>query len=212
MPLRILIVYRYPLLFQALKALVEGEGFRVMGHEDSPEAVQFAQQFQPDIVIVDIDLPNISGAEVAHQISKRFPQVYILILASKGDEALLRSAFNAGVRGYLLKSDQGQVILKGLRLVRDGEICVSPALMELWHEMQSNLSAGDPLQALTLREREVFQLILAGNTNRKIGEQLGISYRTVEVHRRNTMAKLKVRSLAQLMQYATGKLDDKTAD
>ena len=77
----------------------------------------------------------------------------------------------------------------GLRLVRDGEICVSPALMELWHEMQSNLSAGDPLQALTLREREVFQLILAGNTNRKIGEQLGISYRTVEVHRRNTMAK-----------------------
>ena len=193
--------------------LAQSDDFTCVGEAgDGLTAIHQVELHHPDLVVMDIDLPNLSGAEVVHQITKRFPAVIVLILAAGGNEILLQSAFKEGARGYLLKTDPGQEIIKGLRLARDGDISISPALMDAWGRLQSKHPLGDPLQSLTLREREVLELIVAGNTNRKIGLRLGISFRTVEVHRKKVMTKLGARSLAQLMKSINGKLDNGSTD
>jgi DNA-binding NarL/FixJ family response regulator len=132
MPLRILIVYRYPLLFQALKALVEGEGFHVMGHEDSPDAVQFAQQFQPDIVIVDFDLPGTNGLDCARQILEVSPSTRIIVLSKHTEAFRVREMLELGIRAYVLKTRTADELLSSIQEVAHGRTrpriwCVTPS-------------------------------------------------------------------------------------
>jgi len=133
MPTRILIVYRYPLLFQALKALMEGEGFRVMGHEDSPEAVCFAQQFQPDIVIVDFELPG-GGLDSIRQILEVSPSTRIIVLSKHSEQYRVREALELGIRGLRRRFQlaPAQVEQHRLRFVDEaGEIPIARCLTGL---------------------------------------------------------------------------------
>src|SRR5216683_1045280 len=131
MPTRILIVYRFPLLYQALKALMEGEGFSVMGHEDSPAAVRFAQQFQPDIVIVDFELPGANGLECARQILEVSPSTRIVVLSRHTEEYRVREALELGIRGYVLKTRTADELLRSVEEVAHGRTYFSPEITHI---------------------------------------------------------------------------------
>ncbi len=201
---RVLLVDSHEVTRQGLRMLLsQSTEFTCAGEaSDGLAAVHDIELQRPDMVILEAELPDMSGIEVAHQVTKRFPAVRTVILSAAGNETLLRKAHAAKVRGYLLKADSAQTVLAGLKAVRNGEFGISPALSEAWNRVQTEPHLNDPLESLTLREREVYQLVLGGNTNRKIGEKLGISFRTVEVHRKKVMKKLGLKTLTQLLRHA----------
>lgn len=206
MPTRILIVYRYPLLFQALKALMEGEGFRVMGHEDSPEAVRFAQQFQPDIVIVDFELPGAGGLESVRQILEVSPSTRIIVLSKHSEEYRVREALELGIRGYVLKTRTAEELLRSVEEVSHGRTYFSPEIShivaELVLEPYSNRGTIRRPNQLTDRERQVVTLIAEGNSTKEVAARLGISVKTADCHRTRIMDKLNVHQTANLVRYA----------
>ncbi|PYT26864.1 MAG: DNA-binding response regulator [Acidobacteria bacterium] len=206
MPTRILIVYRYPLLFQALKALMEGEGFRVMGHEDSPEAVRFAQQFQPDIVIVDFELPGTDGLESVRQILEVSPSTRIIVLSRHSQEFRVREALELGIRGYVLKTRTAEELLRSVEEVSHGRTYFSPEIShivaELVLEPYSNRGGIRRPNQLTDRERQVVTLIAEGNSTKEVAARLGISVKTADCHRTRIMDKLNVHQTANLVRYA----------
>ena len=206
MPTRILIVYRYPLLFQALKALMEGEGFRVMGHEDTPEAVRFAQQFQPDIVIVDFELPGTDGLESVRQILEVSPSTRIIVLSKHSEEYRVREALELGIRGYVLKTRTAEELLRSIEEVARGRTYFSPEIShivaELVLEPYSNRGAIRRPNQLTDRERQVVTLIAEGNSTKEVAARLGISVKTADCHRTRIMDKLNVHQTANLVRYA----------
>jgi two-component system, NarL family, response regulator NreC len=206
MPTRILIVYRYPLLFQALKALMEGEGFRVMGHEDSPEAVRFAQQFQPDIVIVDFELPGTGGLESVRQILEVSPSTKIILLSKHSEEYRVREALELGIRGYVLKTRTAEELLRSVEEVSHGRTYFSPEIShivaQLVLEPYSNRGVIRRPNQLTDRERQVVTLIAEGNSTKEVAARLGISVKTADCHRTRIMDKLNVHQTANLVRYA----------
>jgi len=203
MPLRILIVYRYPLLFQALKALVEGEGFRVMGHEDSPEAVQFAQQFQPDIVIVDFDLPGTNGLDCVRQILQVSPSTRIIVLSKHTETFRVREMLELGIRGYVLKTRTAEELLRSIEEVAHGRTYFSPEISHVVAELVLEpYGRTARVGELTDRERQVVTLIAEGNSTKEVAARLGISVKTVETHRAAIMKKLGISSVAELVRYA----------
>jgi two-component system response regulator NreC len=206
MPTRILIVYRYPLLFQALKALMEGEGFRVMGHEDSPEAVRFAQQFQPDIVIVDFELPGTGGLESVRQILEVSPSTKIILLSKHSEEYRVREALQLGIRGYVLKTRTAEELLRSVEEVSHGRTYFSPEIShivaQLVLEPYSNRGVIRRPNQLTDRERQVVTLIAEGNSTKEVAARLGISVKTADCHRTRIMDKLNVHQTANLVRYA----------
>jgi DNA-binding NarL/FixJ family response regulator len=201
-----LIVYRYPLLFQALKALMEGEGFRVMGHEDSPEAVGFAQQFQPDIVIVDFELPGTGGLESVRQILEVSPSTKIILLSKHSEEYRVREALQLGIRGYVLKTRTAEELLRSVEEVSHGRTYFSPEIShivaELVLEPYSNRGVIRRPNQLTDRERQVVTLIAEGNSTKEVAARLGISVKTADCHRTRIMDKLNVHQTANLVRYA----------
>ena len=205
MPTRILIVYRYPLLFQALKALMEGEGFRVVGHEDSPEAVRFAQQFQPEIVIVDFELPG-SGLESVRQILEISPSTRIIVLSKHAEEYRVREALELGIRGYVLKTRTADELLRSIEEVSHGRTYFSPEIShivaDLLLEPYGYRGAIRRPNQLTDRERQVVTLIAEGNSTKEVAARLGISVKTADCHRTRIMDKLNVHQTANLVRYA----------
>ncbi len=203
MPLKILIVYRYPLLFQALKALVEGEGFRVMGHEDSPEAVPFAQQFQPDIVIVDFDLPATNGLDCARQILEVSPSTRIIVLSKHTEVFRVREMLELGIRGYVLKTRTADELLRSIEEVASGRTYFSPEISHVVAELVLEpYGRTARVGELTDRERQVVTLIAEGNSTKEVAARLGISVKTADCHRTRIMDKLNLHQTAYLVRYA----------
>lgn len=205
---RVLLVDDHEISRQGLRMmLAQSAEFTCIGEAlDGLQALQQVELLCPDLVVMDVKLPRLSGIDAARQITRRFPHVHVAILSYYNDEAYLQQAFQAGAQGYLLKSDTGREIVAGLRAVCADTRYISTGLSGVWERLQAEPTTSDPLGPLTTREREVFGLIVAGNTNRKVGESLGISVRTVEVYRKNIMSKLAVKNLAQLVQFAHDKL------
>jgi two-component system response regulator NreC len=206
MPTKILIVYRFPLVFQALKALMEGEGFRVMGHQDSPEAVSFAMQFAPDIVIVDIELPGPSGLDCARRILDVIPNTRIIVLSKHSEEFRVRAALELGIRGYVLKTRTADELLRSIQEVSHGRTYFSPEIAhvvaDLVLEPLSNRGPVRRASQLTDRERQVVTLIAEGNSTKEVAARLGISVKTADCHRTRIMDKLNVHQTANLVRYA----------
>ena len=207
MPTKILIVYRFPLVFQALKALMEGEGFRVMGHQDSPEAVPFAQQFTPDIVIVDIELPGPSGLDCARRILDVIPNTRIIVLSKHSEEFRVRAALELGIRGYVLKTRTADELLRSIQEVSHGRTYFSPEIAHVVADLvlEPFTNRGPARRAasqLTDRERQVVTLIAEGNSTKEVAARLGISVKTADCHRTRIMDKLNVHQTANLVRYA----------
>ena len=206
MPLRILLIYRYPLLFQALKALMEGEGFRVMGHEEGPEAVRFAQQFRPEIVIVDFELPCANGLSCVRQILEVSPSTRIIVLSRHTEEYRVREALELGIRGYVLKTRTADELLRSIDEVSHGRTYFSAEIAHIVAELVLEpYTYGGTVRRpsqLTDRERQVVTLIAEGNSTKEVAARLGISVKTADCHRTRIMDKLNVHQTANLVRYA----------
>jgi DNA-binding NarL/FixJ family response regulator len=207
--LRILIADDHEVVRAGVRSLLEGQpdceicGEAVTGRQ----VVALAQQLKPDIVILDITMPELNGLEATRQIRKVAPTVQILILSVHESEELVREILDAGAHGYVLKSDAGRELTAALQALRKHETFFTSRVAQIaLRAYRTKKRAGDappsPGGALTLREREVLQLLAEGKSNKETASALGISVMTVETHRSNIMHKLGAHSVAELVHYA----------
>jgi DNA-binding NarL/FixJ family response regulator len=184
--------------------------FQVVGEaSDGREAVALAQQQKPDVILMDIGMPNLNGIEAARQITTSLPQVSVVILSMHSDEAYVLRALKAGARGYLLKESAESDLIAAIRAVVNGKAFFSPAvsrmLVEDYVRQLQDREIEDSYELLTSREREVLQLIAEGKSNKEIANMLNLSLYTVESHRGNLMEKLNLHTVPELILYAVRK-------
>lgn len=205
MSMRILIVDDHGVLRAGLAALLDSEAdFEVVGEaEDGSQAVSQAAQLQPDVVLMDINLPDFNGIEATRRILEIVPAARILILTVHDDKSLLQEAVREGAAGYILKQAVKTELIHALHTIQKGDLYVDPALTRmLLSEDDDSPGSTNVETPLSPREIEVLQLIVQGYTNSQAGEILGISVRTVEFHRSNIMGKLQLSSRVELVRYA----------
>ena len=170
------------------------------------EAVKLCKQFSPDVVVLDIGMPSLNGLDAARQIKKVRPDTEIAIITGLDSDQLLQDSLVAGVRAYLFKSEAGTHLVSAIEALARHEpyfnAHLPKAVFERYCAAQEAGRGPEPIEVLTAREREVVQLVAEGNTNKQIAVILGISSRTVEVHRSSLMEKLGVRSVSDVVHYA----------
>ncbi len=192
---------------QGFKALLENqEEFSVIAEAgDGLEAVKVTARMKPDILVVDLIMPGINGLEVTRQVGRLSPHTRVIVLSMYQDEAYVIEALQNGACGYVLKESNISDLVKAIRDVAAGRHYLSSPLSELaiaaYKEKTKGVSL-DLYNTLTTREREVLQLVAAGNTNAEIADKLFISERTVESHRATMMRKLSLTSRGDLLAYA----------
>jgi two-component system, NarL family, response regulator NreC len=193
---------------QGFRSLLENqEGFSVVAEAgDGLEAVKITTNMKPDVLVVDLVMPCLSGLEVTRQIAKLSPNTKAIVLSMYMDEPYVIEALQNGAWGYVLKESNISDLVKAIREVADGRHYLGSPLSELaiaaYREKTKNLSL-DPFNTLTTREREVLQLVAEGHTNSDIAAKLFISHRTVESHRASMMQKLSLASRVDVVAYAT---------
>lgn len=216
--IRILVVDDHPLARFGIKnQLKDVEDLVVVGEaEDGEAAMQKVKELHPDVVILDLFIPVLSGFEVVKLVRKDFPDVHVLILTAYEQEEYLYQALEFGAEGYLLKSAEKEELMAGVRTVSKGERAFSPRIKEFivkgyLTNRDFNRSNQLPPSSLTTREKEILDLVSQGLTNQQIAEKLFISSRTIDTHRTNIMHKLGVHDVAHLVRYAIehGLVDNK---
>jgi DNA-binding NarL/FixJ family response regulator len=169
---------------------------------DGIEAVELALRERPDICILDVAMPRMTGLQATVEIRAYAPEIAVLVLSMHDDERYLFEALQAGAAGYVLKREADQALVEAVRAVGRGEpFMTNAAERSLVREWMADESTG-PQEPLTLREREVLKLIAEAHTNREIGELLHLSSKTVESHRANLLRKLGMRDRVELVRYA----------
>jgi RNA polymerase sigma factor (sigma-70 family) len=176
---------------------------------DGREAVALAKSLRPDVVIMDIGMPNLNGIEAAGQMTQENPELAVMILSMHPDETYVLRALRAGARGYLLKDSAEADLIKAVHVVANGKSFFSPSvskvLLDDYVRKLKRSRTDDAYDLLTPREREVLQLIAEGKSNKDIANLLNLSVYTVESHRSNLMDKLNIRGLPELILYAVRK-------
>jgi DNA-binding NarL/FixJ family response regulator len=169
---------------------------------DGIEAVEMALRERPDICILDVSMPRMTGLQATVEIRAHAPEIAVLVLSMHDDERYLFEALQAGAAGYVLKREADQALVEAVRAVARGEpFLTNAAERSLIREWMDDDSSG-PAEPLTLREREVLKLIAEAHTNREIGELLHLAEKTVESHRANLLRKLGMRDRVELVRYA----------
>lgn len=211
MPMRILLADDHTIVRQGLrKILEESRDWQVVGEAgNGRDAVRLALELQPDVAILDIGMPLLNGIEAARQIARRLPDTRILILSMHSDEAYIIQALEAGAKGYLLKDTADADLLGAVAVVMRGKSFFSPAvarvMLDDYVRRLRDRGIVDRYDTLSEREREIFQLIAEGKTNKEIAEILGVSPSTIETHRGHIMEKLDVHSAVEMVLYAVRK-------
>ena len=202
--LSILLADDHEIVREGLRAMIEREpGWEICGDASTGrEAVAMAGNLKPDIVIMDIGMPELNGLEAARQIKKILPEIEILIFTANETEEIVRQVFQAGARGYLLKSEANKHLLPALDMLAKHRTYFSSSVSEMIFSgyLQGRMGVEDA--TLTPRERETVQLIAEGRSNKEIASLFGISVKTVETHRATIMRKLRLDSVAALVKYA----------
>jgi len=173
--------------------------------KDGRSTVELVKQLYPDVVIMDIGMPDLNGIEATRQITKAFPQTKVVALSMHSGRNFIIEMFKAGASGYLLKDCEFDELANAVRLVIAGKTYISPSISDMVVEnyvRNSPDKKDTAFSILTKREREVLQLLTEGKTTKQVGKRLHISAKTVEVHRLNIMGKLKIDNIAQLTKYA----------
>ena len=202
MAIRVVLADDHALVRQSLKSLLEREGFQIVAEaSDGQEAVRRVESLKPDIAVMDISMPVLNGVEAARQINLSSPKAKTILLTQHDEEQYLSEALEAGVKGYVLKSQAANDLIQALRQVSRGEVYLTPgvsgAVMEAYRS-----KAHKPKDPLTSRERQVLQLIAEGKSTRDVASVLGISVKTAESHRSRLMQKLDIHETASLVLYA----------
>jgi two-component system response regulator NreC len=172
---------------------------------DGNEAVEKSLKTKPDVVVLDVSMPRLSGIEAARRIHESLPAARILVLTMHDDEEYILKMVRAGASGYLLKDGAASELLAGIRNLKEGKTHYGPHAAKALEEAFARdrpAEPADPYERLTDREREVFQLVVEGKTNAEIGEMLFISAKTVDNHRTRLMEKLGLHSAAEVIRYA----------
>lgn len=206
--LRILIAEDHATVREGLKLIVEAQDdLEVVGEaSDGRAAIEMARTLQPDIVLMDISMPELNGLKAAAKLKRVQPDIKILTLTRHTDTAYLNELLQAGVSGYVLKQSAPGELLRAIRTVANGGSYLDPAItgkvFEGYVEKQSNLRGETSGQSLTEREREVFRHIALGYSNNEIAEKMSISVKTVEAHKANSLKKLNMHSRRDIIRYA----------
>jgi len=209
--IRILLADDHNIMRRGLRLLLERQpGFEVVGEAaDGRQAAERAEGTKPDVVVLDIAMPNMSGIEAAQRIRASLPQAAIVILSMHSDEGYVLRALKAGAKGYLLKDSAESDLIEAIRAVSEGKAFFSPEiskiLVEDYVRDMKKRGAEDSYELLTSREREILHLLAEGKSNKDVATLLNLSLYTVETHRRNLQDKLNLHSLAELILYAVRK-------
>jgi two-component system response regulator NreC len=205
MPVRILLADDHTLMRQGLRHILEEQpDFDVVAEASSGiEAVEAARQHKPDVAVVDVAMKELNGIEATAQILKHSPHTAVLILSMYSDERYVLRAVKAGARGYLLKNSAGDELIHAIYAVQKGMAFFSPAVAQIFQNGFARLKdvggVNDRFELLTDRERQVYQLLAEGNSNKEIANRLNLSLHTVETHRWRIMEKMDLHSTADLV-------------
>jgi two-component system, NarL family, response regulator NreC len=202
---RILLADDHTLMRQGLRHILEGHAdFEIVAEASSGiEAVEAAREFKPDVAVVDVAMKELNGIEATAQMLKHSPHTAVLILSMYSDERYVMRAVKAGARGYLLKNSAGDELIQAILAVQKGTAFFSPAVAQIFQNGSARLKdareMNDRFELLTDRERQIYQLLAEGNSNKDIANRLGLSLHTVETHRWRLMEKLDLHSTADLV-------------
>jgi two-component system response regulator NreC len=204
---KILIVDDHRILREGLRSLINGiPKMEVIGEADNGrEAVQIAAEKRPDVVIMDVNMPDLNGIEATRLLLKEQPTVKVIGLSMYSDKRFVTGLLRAGASGYILKSGAFEELAMAINTVMAGDIYLSPKVAGVVVEdYVGKMAAGEKvLQAvLTAREREILQLLAEGKSSKEIASSLHVSEKTVHTHRQNIMEKLDIHSIAELTKYA----------
>jgi DNA-binding NarL/FixJ family response regulator len=199
-PLRVLIADDHPLFRQGLRAILDGaDGIQVVGEAATGTQVIAATiQLEPDVVLMDLHMPELSGIEATRQLTQQCPDVRVLVLTMIEQDASVLTALRAGARGYLVKGADRDEVLRAVRVVATGEAILGTAVADhLAAMLEPNSRCQQAFPQLTERERQVLELIARGSSNTEIATALGLSLKTIRNHISNIFAKLQVAGRAQ---------------
>ena len=201
----VLLADDFPTTRAGVRSVLEARGFRVVGEAaDGREALSCVQSLRPSVLVLDLGLPKIHGLDVARRARAWLPDLKIVIHTMMVDESAAAQAFRAGASAYVLKQDPIANLVAAIDTALEGERWLTPSLSYAAIETADRLfdSIADPRRGLSDREHEILRLTASGLTSREMGEQLGISSRTVESHRANLQMKLKLSTYRDLVRYA----------
>lgn len=205
--LRVTLSDDHPVVLAGIKALLSGlEGVEVVGEATTgPMAKQMVIECLPDIAIIDISLPELNGIELTRQILALAPSIKVLALTVHEDRAYVQPMLQAGARGYLLKRSAADELSRALWAIADGGMYVDPAIAEKAFSSSSGPTDtdGGPISDLASRELEVLKLVARGFSNKEIGLRLNVSIKTIETHKARAVAKLGLRTRADVVRYAS---------
>ena len=209
--MRILLADDHTLMRHGLRKIIEEQpDWEVVAETgDGREAVRLALELKPDVAVLDVAMPLLNGIEATRQIARRAPPVRILILSMYSDESYIVQALRAGAHGYLLKDSADVDLIRAVTVVRQGKSFFSPVVAKVmlddYVRRLADKGITDRFDSLSEREREIFQLIAEGRSNKEIADLINLSVSTVETHRAHIMEKLDVHNTAEIVLYAVRK-------
>ena len=204
--LRILLADDHSLVRRGIRSLLGVHSdWQVCGEAaDGKEALEKVTQLNPDVLILDLNMPELNGLEVTRRVHKICPQVEVLVLTVQDSEQVMRQVLDAGARGYMLKSDAGDKVLAAIETVRRHHLFLSSQTSRMLHGSSAPLARDDvtPRQPLSPRERQILQLLAEGKSTKEVAAALDITIKTAETHRSNIMRKLDLHHVTELVRYA----------
>jgi len=203
--IKVLVVDDHPVVRKGLQScLARQDRLRIVGEaSDGDEALGKTRELDPDIVLMDIDLPRMNGLAVTELLRKEQPRVKVLVLSVHTNKEFIFRIIQAGAHGYISKGAPPDELVRAIESVCDGEAFFSPEIARAaLNQFVSNGGKQEPFVQLTAREREVLALIAEGRSNKEVASRLGIGVRTIETHRERIMRKLKIHTIAGLTRFA----------
>jgi DNA-binding NarL/FixJ family response regulator len=207
--MQIVIADDHELVRKGLRTVLENQpDWKVCGEAvNGRQAVELAKKLQPDVIVMDVTMPELNGLEATRQIRKALPKAEVLILTMHESEQLVREVLAAGAHGYILKADTSRLLVSAIEALAQHKPFFTGSVSEVVLSGYLNpgkvaKGATGPVQHLTAREREIVQLLAEGKTNKEVAVALGVSIKTVDAHRANIMHKLDLHDVTDLVRYA----------
>lgn len=202
--LNVLLVDDHQIIRDGLRAILEQQpGMCVVGEAaDGHEAIAIASTTHPDVIVMDVSMRGLNGIDATRRITSERPEIHVLGLSMNADRRYVLAMLSAGAMGYLLKDSAASELVRAIRTVAAGQSYLSPGVTGVVIDTALHTSTPEEPASLSMREREVLQLLAEGRTSKAIGATLHIAVTTVETHRRQIMSKLNLRTIAELTKYA----------